>query len=226
MPTKKSKPLTEHAASHALTVPEPTTDDSRPIARAIFDLVLRVPSTKEQAVANPGARAHAIGRSTARRASLLAGSMSLPPGFLGWLTVLPELLGVWRLQAQMVSDIAGVYGKSAVVNKEQMLYCLFKHFGAQLFRDVVVRAGERVLIRPATFAILQPLVQKLGVKISQSVVSKSAARFVPLIGAVGVGAYAYYDTTQVAKTAMELFASELVIDGVILQTNAYPKSSA
>ncbi len=186
--------------------------DGGKFAEAIADLVVRVPASREQPAANPEARARAIARSSARQASLLAGSMSLPPGFLGWLTVLPELLGVWRLQTQMVSDIAATYGKSASMNKEQMLYCLFKHLGAQLFRDVVVRVGERVLVRQASAAVLRPLVQKLGVKVSQSLISKSAARFVPLVGAVGVGAYAYFDTTQVAKTAMELFASDVVID--------------
>jgi hypothetical protein len=42
--------------------------------------------------------------------------------------------------------------------------------------------------------------------------TKGASRLMPLVGAVGVGAYAYYDTTQVAKTAIELFARELVIE--------------
>jgi hypothetical protein len=35
---------------------------------------------------------------------------------------------------------------------------------------------------------------------------------VPLVGAVSVGAYAYFDTNQVAKTAIELFSKDIVID--------------
>ena len=30
----------------------------------------------------------------------------------------------------------------------------------------------------------------------------------PVIGALGVGAYAYYDTGQVARTAIDLFGAE------------------
>jgi hypothetical protein len=160
----------------------------------------------------PSSRAHAIARQAARTASLISGSMSLPPGFLGWLTVVPELVGVWKLQAQMVSDIAGVYGKSKTLGREQMLYCLFKHVSAQLFRDVVVRVGERVVVRQTSLKALQSLAQQVGVQISKAVISKGASRFVPLLGAVGVGAYAYFDTLQVAKTAVELFERDTVIE--------------
>jgi hypothetical protein len=184
---------------------------------AVLELVLHVPDSAEPTLAHPSERAHAIARKAARTASLLSGSLSLPPGFLGWLTVLPELVGVWKLQAQMVSDIAGVYGKSKTLGREQMLYCLFRHVSAQLFRDVVVRVGERVAIRQTSLAALQNLAKQIGVQISKAVISKSASRFVPLLGAVGVGAYAYFDTLQVAKTAVELFERETVIEAEMPQ---------
>lgn len=181
------------------------------VGDAILGLVLRVPESSESEIEQPETRARALGRSAARQASLIAGSMALPPGFLGWLTILPELMGVWKLQAQMVSDIAAVYGKSAFLGREQMVYCLFKHVSAQLFRDVVVRVGERFVIQRASLGFLQSAARTLGVKVTQKVIGKSAARFVPLIGAVGVSAYAYFDTTQVAKTAIELFSKEIVM---------------
>jgi hypothetical protein len=182
------------------------------VTDAIFDLLVRVPATREAALDLPQTRAQAIARAASRKASLLASSMALPPGFIGWLTLLPELVAVWKLQSQMVSDIAGVYGKSAQLSREQMVYCLFKHVSAQLVRDVVVRAGERFLVQRASSAFLQSLVKSLGIRITQNLVGKSASRFVPLLGAIGVGAYAYFDTTQVARTAMELFANDIVIE--------------
>ena len=182
------------------------------VSGAIFDLVLQVPTSKESTLQNRVARAHELSRGAARKASVLSGSMALPPGFLGWLTVLPELYGVWKLQAQMVSDIAAIYGKQSTLGREQMLYCLFKHVSAQLFRDVVVRVGERVVVREASIKVLQSIAQQVGVKVTQAVLSKSISRFVPLIGAVGVGAYAYFDTLQVAKNAVELFERDLIIE--------------
>lgn len=182
------------------------------ITDAVLELVLHVPQTDEPAMAQPAERAHAIARSAARTASVVSGSLSLPPGFLGWLTVIPELIGIWKLQAQMVSDIAGVYGQQKKLGREQMLYCLFKHVSAQLFRDVVVRVGERVVVQQTSLKVLQSIAQQIGVQVSKTVLSKSASRFVPLLGAVGVGAYAYFDTLQVAKTAVELFEQTTTVD--------------
>jgi hypothetical protein len=129
------------------------------VGDAILGLVLRVPGSGEHEMAQPDKRARALGRSAARQAGVMAGSLALPPGFLGWLTVLPELVGVWKLQAQLVSDIAAVYGKHATLGREQMIYCLFKHVSAQLFRDVVVRVGERYAVQTASLGfILNPAV--------------------------------------------------------------------
>ena len=200
--------------SKALALLPVHNDVRQKVGDAILDLVLRVPPTSEQGVDQPQARAQAIGRAAARQASMLASTMALPPGFFGWLTVLPELVGVWKLQSQMVADIAGVYGKSATMNREQMVYCMFKHVSAQLFRDVVVRVGERFLIQRASSAFMRSVVHKLGAKVTQNVLGKSVSRFVPLLGALGVGAYAYFDTTQVARTAMALFSSDIVFEDI------------
>ncbi len=193
------------------TIPAPH-DLRHKVGDAILGLVLRIPASNEQPVELPEVRARALGRSAARQASLMAGSLALPPGFLGWLTVLPELVGVWRLQAQLVSDIAAVYGKQATLGREQMIYCLFKHVSAQLFRDVVVQVGARYLVRTASLGFMQSAARTLGVKVTQRVIGKGASRLVPLLGAVGVSAYAYFDTTQVARTASDLFAHEITLE--------------
>ena len=187
------------------------------VGDAILDLVLQVPQSFESESDQPEAHARALSRAAARQASLMAGSLALPPGFLGWLTILPELVGVWKLQAQMVADIAASYGKTASLGREQMIYCLFKHVSAQLFRDVVVRVGERYLVQGASLAMIQSAARSLGVQVTQNVIGKGVSRFIPLIGAVGVGAYAYFDTTQVAKTAIELFSKDIILTAPDLQ---------
>lgn len=197
-------------SKNAMTTINPPAQLRQKVGEAILNIVLQVPPSGEHALEDAQARARAIGRNAARNASLMAGSLALPPGFLGWLTILPELVGVWKVQAQMVSDIAAVYGKSAYLGREQMIYCLFKHVSAQLFRDVVIRVGERFVIQGATLAFIQSTARALGVKVTQRVIGKNVFRFLPIVGAVGVGAYAYFDTTQVAKTAMELFSSDMV----------------
>ena len=113
---------------------------------------------------------------------------------------------------RIAGDIAAIYGKEAVLTHEQMLYCLFRHAAAQAFRDLVVRVGERVLIRRASLRVLQMIAQKVGIRITHQVIGKSISRWLPLVGAVSVGAYAYFDTDQVATTAIALFERELDIE--------------
>lgn len=178
------------------------------IAHALLELVVQVPESSEKAGADAALRVHAISRKAARQASMVAAGLSLPPGWMGWLTVLPEMISVWKIQAQMVADIAALHGQQSRLGKEQMLYCLFKHVSAQLFRDFAVRAGERVVVRSSTMKALEALALQISGKLLGTALSKGASRWFPLVGAVGVGAYAYYDTLQVAKNAHHLFQTQ------------------
>lgn len=122
------------------------------------------------------------------------------------LTVLPDLYVIWKTQRQMVADIFGVYGRSAELTRFHMLYCLFRHAASHVLRDVVVRTGQRVVVQQLTAGALKGVLGKLGVTLTRRVVGTAASRWVPLVGAAAVGAYAYWDTLQVAKTAHRLLA--------------------
>lgn len=182
------------------------------VGRAILDFVSQVPPGRTSVGGDTATRAQAIADAAANRAGLTAGSLALPPGPLGWLTVLPELVAVWKIQAQMVSDIAATYGKQAVLGREQMLYCLFRHTAAQAFRDVVVRAGDRLLFRHATLKGLEYLTQRIGLSVSQRAIGKGMSRWLPLLGALGVGWYARFDTRQVARTAIAMFSGDVQVE--------------
>ena len=153
-----------------------------------------------------------IASNAALKASIVSGSLALPPGPAGIVTILPDLVTVWKVQAQMVADIAGAFGKEASLTREQMLYCLFRHAAAQAVRDLVARVGERVLVKRVTLRALQGAARRVGVRVTQRLIAKSVARWLPIVGALGVGAYAYYDTAQVAATAIELFEREIEIE--------------
>ncbi|MFM2058700.1 MAG: hypothetical protein RLY71_3085 [Pseudomonadota bacterium] len=183
--------------------------DASRVTEALLGLLSRIPSSQETAQSLPEARAREVAKAAAMRAAAISGALALPPGPLGLTTVLPDLLAIWRLQQGMVADIAAVYGKSASLRREAMIYCLFKHGGAALVRDLVSRVGERIVIKQTTVAFIQKVLQKVGVQVTEKMISKAVSRWVPLVGAVGMGAYAYYDTNQVAATAIELFSSDL-----------------
>ena len=182
------------------------------VADAILDVVGAIPKSTEVGNEAPYARALMLGRRASKSAATISGGAALVPGPAGILTLLPDIVGVWKVQAQMVADIAAAYGKTATLTKEQMLFCLFKHMFSQGLRDVVVRSGERFLVRRASLHMLQKLATTIGIKVTQRIMGKAIARFAPLVGAAAVAAYAYYDTKKVAMTAIELFGSEIVLE--------------
>ncbi len=202
------------AMSKLVPHPEPDSGLVKRATDAILKMISVVPISEEFKTDFPEKRARQLARTAARASAGLSGGAALAPGPLGILTLLPDIIGVWRVQAQMVSDIAAAYGKSASVTQEQMVYCLFKHTASQLFRDIVVRSGERYLVRPVSLRMMQSLVALIGVKVGQRTLGKAVARYAPVVGAMGVGAYAYYDTQQVAKTAISLFSHtiDVVVD--------------
>jgi hypothetical protein len=182
------------------------------LAKAILDIVSAVPVSTEPKSPLPLERARSIQTTAALKTAAVSGALALPPGPLGIAAILPDLVAVWRIQAQMVADIAGSFGKTGTLAQEHMIYCLFRHAAAQVVRDLVARVGERVVFRQATLRVLQATAQKLGVKVSQRVIAKSAARWIPILGSLGVAGYAYYDTAQVGMTAVELFQKDFESD--------------
>jgi hypothetical protein len=174
------------------------------VVDAIEDVIAGVPVSRERPVEAPEVAARRLARKAATRAAALSGTLALPPGLLGLLTVLPDLIAIWRIQAQLVADIAGLYGRDMQLTRTHMLYCLFRHAATHVARDVAVRAGERFVIRQVSGGALRNVVTGVGMSLTQRVAGTTASRWLPLVGAVAVAGYAYFDTLQVARTAVKM----------------------
>ncbi|MEP6996367.1 MAG: hypothetical protein ABI900_01895, partial [Betaproteobacteria bacterium] len=96
------------------------------------------------------------------------------------------------------------YGREVELTRAHMVYCLFRHATSQLARDAVVRAGERLVIRQMSGGALRSVLSSVGMSVTQRVAGTAASRWLPVFGAAAVAGYAYYDTLQVAKTAIAL----------------------
>lgn len=167
-------------------------------------VISEVPPARTQATPNPGSDAHRLAREAARNAAALSASLALPPGPFGMLTVLPDLYLIWKIQRQLVADIFALHGRTAELSNTHMLYCLFRHMASHVLRDVAVRAGQRALVSNLSASALRSMLGSLGTTVVQRLLGTGASRWIPLAGAAAVGAYAYWDTLQVAKTARRL----------------------
>lgn len=195
-----------------MPIPSPFSRGPGVVSEALHTLVSQIPTSPEPPSEMPHERARSLAQAAAFKAAALSGSFTLPPGPLGMVTVLPDLLAVWRVQQQLVADIAATFGKTSALTAEAMVISLFKHGGAALTRPLFARQGHEVVLQRITQRTLWQLLEKIGVRVAQRIAAKSFLRWLPLLGAVGAGAYAYYDTTHVAANAIELFSRELRVE--------------
>ena len=180
------------------------------IVDALERVIADIPAPEATRADVPDSAARAIARRAAKSAAVLSGSLALPPGPLGFVTLLPDLYLICQTQRQMVSDIFAVYGRSAELTRTHMLYCLFRHAASHVLRDVAVRGGQRLVIRQLSGGALRSALGGIGLTVSQRLAGNAAGRWIPLAGAAAVGAYAYWDTLQVANTAQRLLADPAV----------------
>ena len=199
-----------------MDIADPHEDLALPARQTWLDLIenlaTSIPSSAEPSSANPKARAGEIVRVAGLKAGALSATLALPPGPVGLLTVIPDLIKVWQIQQQMVADVAACFGKSAQLNRQMMVYCLFRHGAAMLLRDVVARVGERVIVKQASLRVIQQTLRRIGIQVSQKTVGKSLSRWLPVVGPILIGGYSLLDTRNVGKTAIDTFSRQIEIE--------------
>ncbi|MBS0325891.1 MAG: hypothetical protein JSS46_04995 [Proteobacteria bacterium] len=178
----------------------------RELVDALESMLADVPRARTGTSDRPDDAARSIARRAAKQAALLSGSLGLPPGPLGLVTILPDLYLIWRTQRQMVSDLFGVHGRDGELTRSHMLYCLFRHAASHVLRDVAVRSGQRMVVRQLSTGAVRTALGAIGVTVSQRIAGTAAGCWIPLAGAAAVSAYAYWDTMQVAATATRLLS--------------------
>lgn len=146
-----------------------------------------IPTSTLSPSSSPDEKIKRLTEAAALKAAAVSTTLSAPGGIVGMLSSVPDLFAIWRIQAQLVADIAATYGKLGYLNKQSLAWCLCKESVAQIVRDVAVRTGTHLLVH----------------KFSLRTLSKA----VPVLGALGCGVYAAYDTFGVAKTAKEFFSN-------------------
>lgn len=156
----------------------------RRFQKALSSAIVDLPESDVEKSFDPEHDARYYSKAAARETAALSGALSVWPGPAGLLTILPDLVGVWRLQAQLVADIAAANGKTKLLSKEVMANCLFGHLGADAVASILARGGERFLVH--------------------RLMARLAARWVPFAGAIALAAYSYQDTMRVGETAQGL----------------------
>ena len=177
--------------------------------RILFKVIHEIPTSTEKETSEALIRSRKLISEASFKAAAISGALALPSGPFGWLTILPDLAVIWRLQAQMVADIGAVFGKKGKLTEESMIYCLFRHATAQVVRDLLTRMGERVVVQRGSLRVAENVLESIGIRVVHRVARRGLWRLLPAIGALAVAGYAYYDTEQVGQTAIEFFSKDI-----------------
>ena len=188
-----------------------------------FDLITGIEaynSPYAETVGDPAEIAEELTLAAALKTAGISAGLSLPTGLFSIFTILPELFMVYRIQGHLIKDIASLYGKEALVNKELLIYCMFKQTSLHLVERLLEDVGTKIIIRPTTIRFIESLLEKLGMNLSKKLIRTQLLKWLPLLGAALTGGLTYLDTKYVAATASGIFAKDILIEsGEITQAN-------
>lgn len=174
---------------------------------ALLGLISSIPTSVIQPSANPRETSEELIQKACVAASLQSATLALPGGPFGILTALPDLLNIWRIQSQLIADIAACHGRKPYLGKQEMAWCLFRHSASQIARDFLVHNSERILVATLSGKTLSTILRRVATHSAERLSGRVLLRLVPILGMGISGGFAWWDTHQVGKTAIKLFAN-------------------
>lgn len=145
---------------------------------------------------------------------------AIPPGPVGLLTILPEVLAVTKVQINLIYKIAAYFKKQTILrdNPRLIIIILANALGVSIGKSLVAHYGEVLVLRAIESAMLKKVTQKvgqgIGAKIVARITSKGVLRFVPVVLAPLFGQLSRSMTIKIGKEADKIFGGDIVIEQV------------
>jgi hypothetical protein len=172
-----------------------------------------------------------------RNAALFSGSISgiasIPPGFFGWFTILPDLIFVTKIQMNLIYKIAKFYKQEKKVNATTLAMIFSKYSEQQKVVSaargkISEKINEEIIIKTTTKIItkgsekievmviqkiskesLQVFLRKLSAKLASIITSRLFAKFLIGISVIIFSVISYKATKQIGIDAKEFFSKEI-----------------
>ena len=156
---------------------------------------------------------HTMTSSASWKAFTISTVAAIPPGPLGVMTILPELLAVTRIQIGLIFRIAEYYGKQATVNSTIVALILGNAAGIAIGRELTSTLHGKVIIRKIADVALQRFIANIGAKVLGRIIARVPIRLIPLLTAPVFGALSKTATTRIGEEAMMLFSQDFEAKG-------------
>jgi len=134
---------------------------------------------------------------------------SIPPGPVGMLTILPEVIAVTRLQVQLIFKIARYYEKETLVNRTIVALILGNAAGIATGRLLLKMPEGKIIIRRVAELGLQNFVARLGAKIMGRVIARIPGRWIPFLLSPVFGMMSKTATEKIGWEAVAIFSHDL-----------------
>lgn len=151
-------------------------------------------------------------RKAARSAFLLSTGAGIPTGPIGLATIIPELIGLTKIQINLIYKIAKFYNQDAKVSATLILFILGNALGVVLKHALAEKMGTRIIGRSLSIGGTKMLAQKIGERISTKILRRAAGRWIPFVLAPVFGYFSYSMTKKVGREAENLWATVIEIE--------------
>lgn len=137
----------------------------------------------------------------------------LIPGPWGMAAAVPEIAAVIRNQLVLIYDIGVAYGKSERILKKELLAGVFASALGSTGIGLLTMHGGKILVKRVSLRVFQRVVVMLAGRVSQQLLKRMIAKWLPVAGAVAMAAWSKYTTNMVGRKAREVFELDIQLEG-------------
>jgi hypothetical protein len=144
----------------------------------------------------------------AQKAFALSTAAGLPPGPIGWLTILPEIMALLKIQVNLIYKIAKFYQREAKVNKKIVLLILGSAMGIAAKHKILAKVGTRIIVKAMSTTAIRNICKRIGLRIGARILQRGLGRWIPIVLAPIFGAFSYSMTKRVGNEANDLLRQD------------------
>jgi uncharacterized protein (DUF697 family) len=146
---------------------------------------------------------------SSKKAFAVSFAAAVPPGFLGWATLIPELITITKIQINLIHAIAKYYGQEEKLNPVLLSIIFSTALGLELGKGILQKAGAELIISKMSSELFKPIIERISVKTLTRLLEKIPSRWIPLMTAPIFGTWSAMNTKAIGYAADKLFSKNI-----------------
>ncbi len=175
----------------------------------------KIQKEKQQKLAAGGSAEQSLDPKTllakyALKAVVQGAKSGLLPGFVGMVTIIPEIVGNVKSQLRMVYDLGIANGYPHDTHKDIIIYVFLDSLGKRLTGFGIIQ-GNQILVKPTNSSTLSAVVKIIAGYVVSQLVRSLVCKWLPGIGSAAMMAWAHHTIMKVSSNANGLYQKEITL---------------